>query len=165
MFVIADRDHSARYATVKPNFGEAMVVARLAEMAGKPIDWYVWLQAAQPVGWVMIYWAGKPTLAGVPDLADLFVAPVYRGQGIGTAMLHACEELARARGFAQISLAVNPDDNPRALALYLRLGYRPTGGPKYLDGVYDDYEDWVIDLVKDVNQDMNQDGVQEVGPP
>ncbi len=151
MFVLVDRDDSARYAALKPNFGEAMVVARLAEMVGQPIEWYAWFEGARPVGWVIISWEGKPTLIGVPDLSDLFVTPAYRGQGIGTAMLAACEALARARGFAQISLAVNPDHNVRALALYLRLGYRPTGGPKYLDGVYDGNEDWVIDLVKDLS--------------
>jgi GNAT superfamily N-acetyltransferase len=148
MFVIAQRDDSARYRSVKPGFGEAMVVARLAEAAGQEVEWYIWLEGDEPVGWVVVSWTGKPTLRGVPDLSDLFVTPTRRKQGIGTAMLAACEELARARGFTQISLAVNPDHNPRALALYLRLGYRPTGGPKYLDGVYDGNEDWVIDLVK-----------------
>ena len=99
---------------------------------------------------MVVGWQGKPTLRGVPDLSDLFVTPARRKQGVGTAMIAACEELARARGFTQLSLAVNPDDNPRALALYLRLGFRPTGGPKYLDGVYDGNEDWVIDLVKEI---------------
>lgn len=150
MFVIAEWDHSARYTGVKPDFGEAMVVARLAQTAGDSMEWYIWIEGDEPVGWVVITWTGKPTLRGAPDLSDLFVTPARRRQGIGTTMLVACEELARARGYTRLSLAVNPDHNPRALALYLRLGYRPTGGPKYLDGVYDGIEDWVIDLVKEI---------------
>jgi ribosomal protein S18 acetylase RimI-like enzyme len=45
-----------------------------------------------------------------------------QGIGIGTALIHACEARARARGCREIALSVELD-NPRARALYERLGY------------------------------------------
>lgn len=48
-----------------------------------------------------------------------------RGIGVGTALLSALEEEARARGYASLRLDVI-DTNPRAQALYTRLGYHPT---------------------------------------
>jgi ribosomal protein S18 acetylase RimI-like enzyme len=47
----------------------------------------------------------------------------YRGRGIGGALLAALAELARAEGFGQLSLSVEPV-NP-AIHLYERAGYRP----------------------------------------
>ena len=38
--------------------------------------------------------------------------------------------------------------NPRALALYQRLGYRVISTAPYLDGVCEGVEDWVVDMEK-----------------
>ncbi|MFD9963378.1 GNAT family N-acetyltransferase [Amycolatopsis sp. NPDC059020] len=61
----------------------------------------------------------------------LDVAEDRRSRGIGTALLATAETCARNRGYHHIGLGVD-DDNPRAAALYLRLGYRETGC-RYLD--------------------------------
>lgn len=78
--------------------------------------------------------AGRP---GVLVLDGLCVAPDQRGRGIGTALLDAAGELARERGLRAVGLSV-VDTNPRAEALYRRLGFRPVRrarlGP--LAGVY-----------------------------
>ena len=67
-----------------------------------------------------------------PELNGLEVWPAARrSQGAGTAIVRAAEALARDRGCDQIGLGVI-DGNPRAAALYLRLGYRETGC-RYLD--------------------------------
>lgn len=100
------------------------------------------------VGWVIVTWSGKPSQVEYPDLSDLYVAEAWRNRGIGTALINSVELLAQARGYSKIGLAVNPDLNPQAHALYLRLGYRHDGRARYLDGVYDGVEDWVIDLEK-----------------
>jgi ribosomal protein S18 acetylase RimI-like enzyme len=57
-------------------------------------------------------------------LDGLCVAPAARGQGIGRALIEAiCAEAAR-RGHDEVRLDV-VDTNPRARALYERLGFRP----------------------------------------
>lgn len=74
---------------------------------------------------------------GVLVLDGLCVAPEHRGRGIGTALLDAATDLARDRGLRAVGLSV-VDANPRAEALYRRLGFRPVRlarlGP--LAGVY-----------------------------
>lgn len=58
-------------------------------------------------------------------LDGICVDPAARGLGIGTALLDAATELARARGATSVRLSV-VDSNPRARALYERLGFAPT---------------------------------------
>jgi len=53
----------------------------------------------------------------------LAVAPDARGRGIGTRLMAAAAELARREGCCVVLLDV-VDTNPRARALYERLGYR-----------------------------------------
>jgi hypothetical protein len=75
---------------------------------------------------------GEPALPQCPELNGLEVwPPELRSQGIGTAIICADEARARERGCHQIGLGVT-DDNPRAAALYLRLGYQEIGY-RYLD--------------------------------
>lgn len=52
----------------------------------------------------------------------IVVSPTQRGQGVGTALLHAMVELARAHGLSSVRLDV-VDTNPRARALYEREGF------------------------------------------
>ncbi|MFB7591784.1 GNAT family N-acetyltransferase [Streptomyces sp. NPDC056169] len=84
-----------------------------------------------PVGNGLVRWDGcaapevRAVLGDCPELNGLDVWPAeLRGQGIGTALIHAPEELVRERGGAALGLGVG-DDNPRAAALYARLGYEP----------------------------------------
>lgn len=54
----------------------------------------------------------------------LAVAPVWRGRGVGTALLNALEHEAQRRGYDLLRLDV-ADDNHRARDLYLRHGFDP----------------------------------------
>lgn len=56
----------------------------------------------------------------------LFVAPEARGQGVGTALLHAISAEAAARGYGEVRLDV-VEGNARARALYEREGFRAVG--------------------------------------
>ena len=57
--------------------------------------------------------------------------PERRSHGIGTAIVRTAEDLAVQTGYQWIGLGVD-DQNTRAAALYLRLGYQETGC-RYLD--------------------------------
>lgn len=58
----------------------------------------------------------------VCEISDLIVREDRRGRGIGTALIHALIEVGRhARPVVEIGVALS---NPRALALYCRLGFR-----------------------------------------
>ncbi len=102
-----------------------------------------WLDGI-PVGHTMVRWEGT-TDAYVADrisecahVEDLFVMPELRSRGIGTRILGHVERLAAERGFTWIGLAVGTD-NPRARALYERLGYVDTGfGVFEIGGTYTD---------------------------
>ncbi|MFD0850989.1 GNAT family N-acetyltransferase [Actinomadura adrarensis] len=91
-----------------------------------------------PVGSGQILWDGcaapevKRRHPDCPELNGLGIwPPELRSQGIGTAIIDAAEALVLERGHDQIGLGVD-DDNHRAAALYLRLGYQETGC-RYLD--------------------------------
>jgi ribosomal protein S18 acetylase RimI-like enzyme len=62
-------------------------------------------------------------------LAELYVVPGKRGQGLGRALMDAVLELARGRGADYINLETSEDD-VAARALYERSGFRNReGGP------------------------------------
>ncbi|WP_030616355.1 GNAT family N-acetyltransferase [Streptomyces fulvoviolaceus] len=89
-----------------------------------------WLDR-RPVGHAEVRWTGchapevRAALPGCPDVNSLFVWPEsLRSRGVGTALVRAAERLARERGIGVMGLGVG-DHNPRAAALYARLGYRP----------------------------------------
>jgi ribosomal protein S18 acetylase RimI-like enzyme len=68
-------------------------------------------------------------------LAELYVAPDRRGQGLGRALLEAAFEVARSRGADHMDLGTSEDDTA-ARALYERLGFtnrerRPDGPIMY----------------------------------
>jgi ribosomal protein S18 acetylase RimI-like enzyme len=65
----------------------------------------------------------------VPDAGLLWMLAVHetvQSLGIGTRLVRALEQRAAAYGCAQVRLGVE-HDNPRAIALYRRLGYRESG--------------------------------------
>lgn len=120
-----------------------------------------WLDE-RPVGHAELRWIGCDAAAvraarpGCPEINGLGMWPErLRSQGIGTALIHAAEDLARERGIMTVGLGV-AKDNPRAAALYVRLGYGPLidyydrwsyEGP---DGALHDWVDACTFLVKDL---------------
>jgi len=76
-----------------------------------------------PVGLCAIDYAKT---RGAGTLWMLEVQPALQSCGIGTALIQAAEQRIRARGLDRAELAVE-EVNPRARALYERLGYAPYG--------------------------------------
>lgn len=73
------------------------------------------LVLAQPARW--------PKMVHVPQLVDLHVRQDHRNEGIGTALVHAMQAMARRAGCAEMHVGVDPRSNRRAAELYRRLGY------------------------------------------
>jgi ribosomal protein S18 acetylase RimI-like enzyme len=63
---------------------------------------------------------------GAGVLSMLSVHEHLQSLGLGTRLVAALEKRVRKRGLARVQLGVE-HDNPRALALYWRLGYREVG--------------------------------------
>ena len=62
-------------------------------------------------------------IAGRLHLNSLFVEAEYQGRGVGSCLLEAVEDFARAQGFAAVSLMVF-EGNAEARKLYERNGFR-----------------------------------------
>ncbi|NXY98907.1 GNAT family N-acetyltransferase [Streptomyces sp. BR123] len=63
---------------------------------------------------------------GAGYLWQLAVLPALQSRGLGTLLIRAAEQRIRSRGLLRAELAVE-EDNPRARALYERLGYAAYG--------------------------------------
>lgn len=151
MIVEVSGADSAALASVKPGYGEEQVAERLRWLKEDVEGTWLLLKSQDTaIGWCVAVWSGKKSHPAYPDMQDLFLRPQHRNQGHGTRLISEVERRTKDRGHARLGLAVNPDDNPSARRLYERLGYRHDGRKKYLDGVYDGYEDWVIDMEKPV---------------
>lgn len=86
---------------------------------------------SQNYGWFGAVWRGamlsvleRRLQDGVLQMDGIFVDEAARGRGIGTALLDAVSEQARASGAKTVQLDVI-DTNPRARALYEKVGFRP----------------------------------------
>ena len=113
----------------------------------------------QIVGTVLLYFtpeAGWDRRDQLPLMLDLWVPEHLRSQGIGTALVAGAEQFAMAAGFGHLYLRVEPDRNPRAFALYKRLGYQALQNQPYEDshhfvdsaGNVHEGVEWVVDMRK-----------------
>jgi ribosomal protein S18 acetylase RimI-like enzyme len=81
-----------------------------------------------PIGHLFLKWSGPhdPLVAAkitnCAELEDFVVAPALRSQGIGSRALAHAAALTREHGLQRLGLSVGLD-NPRARALYHRLGF------------------------------------------
>jgi amino acid transporter len=97
------------------------------QQAGQSTYLIAWREG-RPVGHTELRWIGcdaPEVTVGCPGIGGLAVWPEeLRSRGIGTELVRAAEESARERGLPLVGIGVGRD-NPRAAALYARLGYRP----------------------------------------
>ena len=108
------------------------------EQASGLIHYLIAWQGGEGVGHGMIHWSGPrdaEILARVgpsPEIFNLGVRRDRRSSGVGTVLMAALERSIAERGFRESGLGVALD-NPRARALYDRLGYTPADAPVYVD--------------------------------
>lgn len=134
--------------SIKPEFTEDLLRNRLNDQLKNNIEFRMLFSDNLPVCFVVMSLIGKATHPEYPDLSDLYTKEDRRGEGFGKYLIKYCEIRAKELGFKKIGLAVNPNENPKALSLYKRLGFISTAENQYLDGIYNGVEDWVIDLEK-----------------
>jgi ribosomal protein S18 acetylase RimI-like enzyme len=97
----------------------------LARQAAGDATYLVAWRGTEPVGSGLIRWTGRGPVRE-PEITNLHVLGPLQSQGIGTAVIRFAEDLIRARGGSTAVIGVG-EDNPRAAALYERLGYTDTG--------------------------------------
>ena len=106
-------------------------------------------------------WSDVDDTHYLPQIVDLRVKEAHRGQGYGSAFVRAMERIAAEAGYRQLYLSVEPVRNPRAYALYQRLGFQPLQPEAYREsweftdsaGILHRGEDWVVDMVKPLPSD------------
>ncbi len=100
------------------------VERELARAAAGEVDY---LAVCTPVGLpVAIGGVDYRARAGAGTLWQLAVLPALHSRGLGTLLVRAAEQRIRGRGLRRAELSVE-EDNPRARALYERLGYAAYG--------------------------------------
>ncbi len=85
---------------------------------------YVWVEGVRVVGYTMVRRFQLGSAGWL--IANVAVAPEFRGRGIGRALVSACLEYARAHGAQWAALQVRADNIP-ALRLYRSLGFVEIG--------------------------------------
>jgi len=93
-----------------------------------------------------------------PNVVDLLIDPDLRSRGYGAFFMREMEAICRDRGEPRLYLAVDPVENPRALAFYLRIGYRKLSEEPHRvhwkftdsDGNVHEGRDWNVGMVKEL---------------
>jgi ribosomal protein S18 acetylase RimI-like enzyme len=106
----------------EPSPGPQAVADRVRELMGSE-DFAVLLVRRRPNGLAVLRF--RPSIYSSAlecYLAELYVQPDHRGQGLGRALLEATMDLARERGANFMDLGTSEDD-VAARALYERMGF------------------------------------------
>jgi GNAT superfamily N-acetyltransferase len=89
------------------------------------------IQDERVVGYANLVWRSDYTPfleQGIPEINNMHILPDYQHQGIGTALIKACEVLTAQAGKSAIGIGVAQCENyAAAQRLYPYLGYIPDG--------------------------------------
>lgn len=84
-------------------------------------------QGGEPAGYLVLTWGYSLEFHGRDAFIDeLYVAPPYRGKGLGRQAVEWAEDACKAHGAGAVHLEVEID-NERAHALYRRSGFAERG--------------------------------------
>ena len=148
-------------AAIKGDGSEALHRDRLREAQGPGFRYLVLTVEQELIGFACLVFRRPPSWSDagdtrhLPQVVDLRVAETQRGRGFGSAFLRALEGIAAAAGYRHLYLRVDPVDNPRAHALYRRLGYQQVQSEPYRErwefrdsaGQVHRGEGWAVDLM------------------
>ena len=89
-------------------------------------------------GYACIVWEATYTQfwrRHIPEIGALEVTEAHRRQGIGTALVQACEDIIREKGFPTVGAAIGQDEeNEGANQLFSGLGYVFDGSDRTSSG-------------------------------
>jgi GNAT superfamily N-acetyltransferase len=147
---------------IKGHGSQALHRDRLRDAQGSGFRYLVLLADQVIIGFACLisrrpaYWSDADDTQHLPQIVDLQVKESQRGQGYGSEFVRAIERIAVETGYGQLYMSVEALNNPRAYALYQRLGYQPLQSEPYRKiweftdsgGKLHRGEDWVVDMVK-----------------
>ncbi len=101
-------------------------------------------------------WSDAGDTQHLPQIVDLRIKEAQRGQGYGSKFIRVIERMAAEAGYGELYISVESLNNPRAYALYLRLGFQQLQPEPYRNvweftdsaGSRHRGEEWVVDMVK-----------------
>jgi GNAT superfamily N-acetyltransferase len=149
-------------AAIKADGSEALHRDRLRDAQDTGFRYFVLLADQEILGFACLvirrpaYWSDADNTQHLPQIVDLRVKESQCGQGYGSDFVRATERIASEAGYGQLYISVEPLNNPRAYALYQRLGYQQVQLEPYRkvweftdsEGKVRRGEDWVVDMVK-----------------
>jgi len=141
MSIIRDATQSDISELTKLRNAPAQLHRYLSEADGEGIRFLVYERDNDIRGFAMLFLrqpAEVSPKSHIPKISDLYVAQRFRSMGIGTSMVARMEVMAVAFGHKVMHVGVDPVDNPRALALYERLGYVPIDEPYQKKAIFYD---------------------------
>jgi GNAT superfamily N-acetyltransferase len=102
------------------------------------------------------YWSDGGSTEYLPTAIDFIIDPQLRGRGYGSFFLQEVGKRAAQVGSTELYVWVDSVNNPRAYALYLRLGFRPLQEQPYQfhweflnsEGHRHSGDGWRLDMVK-----------------
>ncbi len=141
---------------------EALHRGRLSDAKSPDFRYFVMFDGDEAVGFVSLVfrrpqsWINRNDDKHLPEVNDLYIAENRRGRGYGTQAIHYLEQVAAEAGYKQLYISVESRDNPRAYALYQRLGYQELQTEPYFhqwgsvdgDGQLRQGDLWLVDMVK-----------------
>lgn len=141
---------------------EAHHRGRLRDANAGGFRYFIIQRRTQPVGFVClvfkrpISWANTADQTHLPEISDLFVVKHQRGLGCGSYAIHNLERIVIQSGGDRLYIAVEPAANPRAFALYRRLGYAPLQTEPFYhrwaavdgDGITQQGDAWLVNMVR-----------------
>ena len=135
---VSQEEAAARFARLQPLFGLPKDPGDMEETARRLGNGDVTLLAIGEAAYVLYNRTPRyqPFLRlGVPEIQDLNVHPDHRQQGLGRALVAACEAKARDEGREMIGLGVGLSASyGPAQRLYAQSGYLPDGAGLIYDG-------------------------------
>lgn len=111
--------------TGEVHFDKNAVRTALEELVATPSLGRVWLICSdeKPIGYAVLTFGFSLESHGRDGIIDeIYIAPAYRGRGIGTQVMKSVEVEARQLGLKKLYLEVERN-NHRAKSLYLKLGF------------------------------------------